>query len=417
MTSDNSELLDQLRINRETPIEPDRRGVTRLWASAALLVLLGLAAWWVLRAPAAIAVTTLTISAPRLRPADSVLDASGYVTARRRATVSSKITGKVKQVLVEEGMSVKAGQVVAFLDDTSERMRLKLGEAQLQAARSKIADFTVQFDESQLVLERTRQLTARKLASQSELDSAQAATDSLKSRVQAARSDVVVSERNLDVLKDQLDQTIIRAPFAGVVVAKNAQPGEMISPTSAGGGFTRTGICTVVDMDSLEVDVDVNEAYIHRVTPGQRVTAVLDAYPDWNIEAQVLAIVPTADRQRATVKVRIGFARRDPRILPDMGVKVSFLGNDKPLAEPGERSELAVVPLAALRGSGDERFVWLVQDGRVQRKAVLIESVEGAQARIASGVGPGQTVVLESPSELHDGVRVQVHKASEAGEP
>jgi RND family efflux transporter MFP subunit len=260
-----------------------------------------------------------------------VLDATGYVVARRQATVSAKVTGKVVDVYIEEGMHVDEGQLLARLDDSIPRAQLALAESQLKAARASLDELKVEIRQAQLDLERVEGLAARKLASQADLDRARLTLEGLQARLERANQDVRVADRAAAVQRQMVTDMEIRAPFAGVVVAKAAQPGEMISPISAGGGFTRTGICTIVDMESLEVEVDVNEAYINRVQPKQPVAVSLNAYPDERIPAEVIAIIPTADRNKATVRVRIALLEKNPRVLPDMGVKVAFL-NDAPAA-------------------------------------------------------------------------------------
>ena len=258
-------------------------------------------------------------------PRPQLLQASGYVTARRQATVSSKVTGKVIEVNVEEGMRVQAGQVLARLDDTQPRAALALAEAQAQSARQNVRENEVHLAQARTTLDRQSKLLTAGFGTQADVDAAKLDMDSTDARIGGLQQMVKVAEQAVEVQKAELDNTIIRAPFTGIATTKNAQPGEMVSPVSAGGGFTRTGICTIVDMSSLEIDVDVNENYINRVQPGQHVSAVLDAYPDWQIPARVITMVPTADRQKATVLVRIRFIALDPRILPDMGVKVTFL--------------------------------------------------------------------------------------------
>src|SRR5690606_6687994 len=257
--------------------------------------------------------------------ATSVLDATGYVRARRYATVSSKVTGKVMEVLIEEGMSVEQDQIVARLDDANARKVMDLSAAEWVSAKTQVAEVRARLTEAKLTLERTTELAQKQLVSKAALDSARATFDSMQAQLANREAGVVLAERRMAMEQQYLDDLILRAPFAGVVISKDSQPGEMISPVSAGGGFTRTGICTIVDMSSLEIEVDVNEAYIQRVRPEQMVQATLEAYPDWRIPARVIAIIPTADRQKATVKVRIAFQELDQRILPDMGVKVAFL--------------------------------------------------------------------------------------------
>jgi RND family efflux transporter MFP subunit len=338
----------------------------------------------------------------------AVLNASGYVTARRRATVSSKVTGRVVEVRVDEGMRVRAGEVLARLDDTTERANLALAEAELAAARGGLAEIEVRLAEATRTWARRRQLLADGLIGQAELDAAEAEVDSLRARLGAAREQVQVAERRVALRQSELDATVIRAPFDGVAISKDAQPGEMVSPISAGGGFTRTGICTLVDMTSLEIEVDVNESYIHRVTPGQRVTAVLDAYPDWPIPAHVITTVPAADRQKATVRVRIGFDRLDSRILPDMGVKVVFHGPGAVAASGAAGRARVFIPRAAVRSGTGGAQVFVVRGDRLEQRAVRLGAVEGDLVEVLSGLTAGERVVTDGPPDLVDGERVVV---------
>ncbi len=299
--------LEALRIDREAKQPGGRPGL--LWGVLAALLVLVLAGswyWWRMRAP--VEVRAVTVEQPSQGPgAGTVLNASGYVTARRRATVSSKVTGRVVEVLVEEGMQVHRGQVLARLDPTTAERALALAEAELDAARRAVAEYEVRLDQARLNAGRMRRLLSEGIATEAQRDDADAEVKALEARLALATEQVRVSERQVALRQADLADTVIVAPFSGVAISKDAQPGEMISPVSAGGGFTRTGICTLVDMESLEIEVDVNESYIHRVADGQRVEAVLDAYPDWRIPAHVITTVPTADRQKATVLVRIGF--------------------------------------------------------------------------------------------------------------
>lgn len=254
-----------------------------------------------------------------------ILNASGYITARRKATVSAQITGRVEEVLVEEGMVVEEGQIVARLDDTLAQVDLDLAKASVRSAEARIGEIEADLAEAKRVLARYEELIKQKNISEAALTQAQARVETLTSSLERAKADLQIARLQVARQQETVDQHIIRAPFGGVVVDKNAQPGEMISPISAGGGFTRTGICTLVDMDSLEIEIDVNESYIGRVFAGQEVVANLDAYPGWDIPARVIAVVPTANRDKATVAVRIGLEARDPRILPEMGVQVAFI--------------------------------------------------------------------------------------------
>lgn len=397
-----AELLNQLRMEPAT-VPPDD-GSGRKWLIAVVIIaLLAAAAWWmVVREPPAQVTTVIATSAVLSESrGTTVLDASGYVTARRRATVSSQITGKVREVLIEEGMVVEAGQILAYLDDTLEQAQLKLNEAQLARARTALNETRASLKESRRQRDRTAELHRRDLASQSAVDEAIAETEALEARLATGREDVQVAQRAAALQAERLDDTVIRAPFAGVVVAKAAQPGEMISPVSAGGGFTRTGICTIVDMDSLEVEVDVNEAFIDRVKVDQPVTARLDAYPDWAIPARVIAIIPTADRQKATVRVRVGLNERDQRVLPDMGIKVSFMDGAK--VTPGQPLTGTAVPRSALARRDGREGVFTVADGKALWRSLSALPLSPAQVLIRSGLEPGQAVIDRPPDTLTDG--------------
>jgi RND family efflux transporter MFP subunit len=334
---DKRALLDELKIDRDATSGPPAHRPWRTFAAIAIVAGIAFIVWIVAAfkpAPAPVAVAPV-VAAPQAAPSirdGSVLDATGYVVARREATVSAKVTGKVVEVFIEEGMKVEAGQLLARLDDSIPRAQLALAESQFGSARAGLEELKVQIRQAELDLQRTQGLAERKLASVADLDRNRLTLQGLQARLERVQQDVNVAQRNVAVQRQLLDDMEIRAPFTGIVVAKAAQPGEMISPISAGGGFTRTGICTIVDMDSLEVEVDVNEAYINRVQPKQPVAVALNAYPDDRIPAEVIAIIPTADRNKATVRVRIGLLAKDARVLPDMGVKVAFLDAKAPAA-------------------------------------------------------------------------------------
>lgn len=398
----NSNKLDQLKIEREPEIESQARRWP--WLVILAIALAAAAYWFLMKPPTAMEVSTAVAREISHKTASTVLNASGYVTARRQATVSSKFTGKVVEVLIEEGMQVKKGQVLARLDDSNIATAYALAEAQLRSAETSLKETRALLVEANAVYKRTKNLVDKQLASEAEMDRARAGADSLAARLESKQAGVAVAEKQLDVYRQQLEDTIIRAPFSGVVVAKNAQPGEMISPVSAGGGFTRTGIGTIVDMSSLEIEIDVNEAYINRVTPGQKIVATLDAYPDWSIPCHVIAIIPTADRQRATVEVRVGFDELDPRILPDMGVKVAFQ-EDAAKATSGRAGVL--VPQAALSQSNGKHYVLLVVDNRVERRAVATAGERGQEMLVSSGITSGDKVIINAPPGLKDGERVK----------
>jgi len=408
------ETLNSLRMDRDAAArDAAQRFRPWVWAGAAVLVLLIAAGvWQVLRTPA-IAVEVATARAEQTggTPATggAILNASGYVVARRVATVSSKVTGQLTEVLVEEGMAVKEGQVLARLDDRIARAQLALAQSRLDTARASVEEVEVRYAEAQRNLRRNTALREQGLVSQAVLDAARAEDAAQAARLDVVRSEVKTAERNLALSQRNLDEMTVRAPFAGMVTIKNDQPGEIVSPVSAGGGFTRIGIATIVDMASLEIEVDVNESYINRVTEGQPVEAVLNAYPDWRIPARVLSIVPTADRQKATVKVRIAFEQLDPRILPEMGVQVWFMEQaaqaDKQIAAT---NRLVWVPQAALQSADGMDIVFVVQEGRSERRAVRVQQRRGAEVAISAGLNGGEQVVIKAAAELTDGAAVQI---------
>jgi len=399
--STDKEALDGLRIDRTAV----RRRRVSPWLLLVLLIFIGLGGGviWFVQRPKAAVVRTMAVQEKVSGGQRTLLNASGYVTARRAATVSSKVTGKVVEVLIEEGMKVEAGQVLARIDSVNVQAALRLSEAQLESARQALNETKANLEQAQRERERFKQLAENKIASASDVDRAEASAKSLAARLEYQQAQVVVAEREVAQWQQQLDDTIVRAPFSGIVIAKNAQPGEMISPMSAGGSFTRTGICTIVDMSSLEIEVDVNESYINRVEAGQRVAATLDSYPDWQIPSKVIAIIPTADRQKATVKVRVGFERLDPRILPDMAVKVAFQGSGD--AAPSSSGGITV-PKASVREHDGRSIVWVVRDGRVERRAITVAARNGDDVAVAAGLSSGERVVVEGAERLVDGARV-----------
>ena len=408
---DKSALLSQLRIDRSDTAPPP--GNSRRWLAATLAALLAAAllVWWVTRptpVPVRIAVAQAQPGGAAAA-AISILDASGYVVARRQATVASKITGKLAELDIEEGDHVKAGQIIAKLDDTNIRAALNQASAQLDYAKAGLAETRVNLANAQRDYDRQKSLLQGHFVSQAAVDNAQTTLDALRAQLATQRSNVDVVARGMNVAERNMDDTTVRAPFSGIVTVKAAQPGEMVSPISAGGGFTRTGIGTIVDMDSLEIQVDVNENFINRVQPAQQVSAKLNAYPEWRIPAHVIAVIPTADRSKGTVTVRIALDQKDSRILPEMGVRVSFLA--EPSQEPGDKPAGGVnLPSNAVQGSGTTGAVFVVHDDTVERRAVRLGASGSDGITVLSGLTAGERVAVGDLTQLKDGARIRVEQ-------
>jgi len=405
--NDTSNLLNQLRIDRGN--EP-ARSPRRMWLLAAVIVLplLLYAGWWAWSARGA-SVAVQTASARAIGGhgggSTSVLDATGYVVARRMATVSAKITGKVREVLIEEGQHVEEGQVLATLDPVDANAQRDLSTAQLGAAQSQVDNMQAQLREAEANARRLGDMVQRQLVSRAAYDQAVAQRDALRAQLVTAQRNAKVAHDQLRISENGVDNTIVRAPFKGVVIAKAAQPGGIVSPVAAGGGSTRTGIATLVDMDSLEVEVDVGEAFIGRVQPKMPVEATLNAYPDWKIPAEVIAIIPTADRGKATVKVRVALLKKDPRIVPDMGVRVSFLEKAAPVAAnappPG-----VLVPAAAIANRDGDSVAFVVDGDHVSQPTLTLGPSLGDAPQVTAGLADGDTVVLNPSADLADAARV-----------
>jgi RND family efflux transporter MFP subunit len=413
MSSEQAPSLEGLRIDRSKATA--HRQSPWLWP--VLLVLLATVAgvaWWFLK-PETLEVETATARPESTTTSNggevqrTLLNATGYVTARRQATVSSKITGKVVEIHVEEGLKVEEGSVLAKLDDTNVVASLNLAKAQLESAKKAVEETKPNLVFARQELERFTGLVKTKAASISDLNRAQAQAEAEDAKLIRQTAEVAVAQRQVETWTQQLDDTIIRAPFSGIVTTKNAQPGEMISPMSVG-GFTRTGICTLVDMKSLEIEVDVNESYINRVESGQPVVATLDSYPDWQIPCKVIAIIPTADRQKATVKVRVGFEKLDPRILPDMGVKVAFQSAEK-ANQPNVQAKGVIVPKTAVQHDHGKDVVWVLHEGRAERRAVTVARTVGDESTITAGLSSAEKVAVHVPPNLKDGSRVKEKKS------
>jgi len=414
MSDIDANLLNALRIDG-LQREDQGRGAWRWWALALGLLLVAAAlagaGWWFLGGRA-IAVQTAVAMAPSAGGAEgAILQATGYITARRQATVSTQMTGTLTQVLIEEGDRVQKGQILARLDDSSPRASLGVAQANVRTAQAQVVQAQAQLAQSQADARRQDMLAASGMIAPQAAEQARTAVATSAAQVEARRREVESAQAQLAQAQVNFDYTVVRAPFAGVIIAKSAQVGEIVSPLSAGGGFTRTGVGTIVDMDSLEVDVDVNEAYIGQIKPDMPAEAVLDAYPDWRVPAHVIAIVPTADRGKATVKVRVALEQKDPRLLPDIGVRVSFLGSKAPAASQVPKGVL--VPAAAITQRDTRSVVFVVADGKVQQRAVAPAKQEvGTMKLLPDAVKAGERVVLLPPAALHDGSDVRIEEGS-----
>lgn len=403
-------MLKQLRIDRSAAAsEPSGRG---RWIGIGIAVVLIAAAvaWFLLGRGNTWAVATAVAQpiSPAVAAGSSVLDASGYVTARRQATVSSKVTGRVAEVRIEEGQRVEEGEVLARLDPVDAQAQLDQNQTQLAAARAQLTEHKIQLVKAERDLKRQQELAARKLTSQQLTENAATEVASLKARVAVQERQIAVAQSGVDLARVNLDNTIVKAPFSGVITVKAAQPGEIVSPISAGGGFTRTGIGTIVDMNSLEIEVDVNESYIGRVQPGQPVESTLNAYPDWKIPGKVIAIIPTADRGKATVKVRIGMDVKDARIVPDMGARVAFLGEARPVGEAAPTPLPGVlVPSEAIRKVGDMSQAFVIKDGRLEERTLTLGQTMSSSRQVLSGLNVGDRVALSPPDGAKAGDKAE----------
>jgi RND family efflux transporter MFP subunit len=412
---DRAALLNQLRIDRSEPPSSGDHG--KWWATGIVVIIIAASAIWYLAHPTGVPITTavaqaVASAAPGASAGPSLLDASGYIVARRRATVSSKVTGKVVKVMLEEGQRVEAGQIIALLDDSNWRAALIQSKAQLQQAEANVDSAQTAFDDAKPIFERAEKQKAAAVISAQSFDESHAQFNVAHNNLLIAQRGVEAARAGVEVAQRSLEDTVIRAPFAGIVTEKTAQPGEMVSPISAGGGFTRTGIGTVVDMDSLEVEVDVSENFINRVRPQQPVTIKLNAYPDWDIPGSVIAMIPTADRAKATVKVRIAIKQKDPRIIPEMGARVAFLSDDQPTAAGAEKKPVpgVVIPADAITTSGATSIVFVVHGSTVERRAVRLGGKTASGQIISAGLEPGNLVALGDLSKLSDGARVRIEK-------
>ena len=412
-----SDLLKSLKIDRSAPPPPTSHKGLWIGLGVAAVVVLGAGgAWLALGRDKGVEVQVADVVAIGNGGAASasVLDATGYVVARRMATVSAKVPGKVREVLIEEGQRVEPGQVIATLDPIDAEQQRTLSASQLQAARSQAAGVQAQLKEAEANAARLGALVGQKLGSRAQYEQAIATRDALRAQLATAQRNAQVARDSLHIASNGVDNTIVRAPFAGVVIAKAAQAGEIVSPLSAGGGFTRTGIGSIVDMNSLEAEVEVGEAFIGRVKPGMPTETVLNAYQDWKIPGKVIAIIPAADRGKATVKVRVGIDAKDARIVPDMGARVSFLEEAKPVqadVKPG-----VLVPAAAIVERDGKDVAFAIDGEAVQQRTLKLGRTLGDDREVLEGLNGGDAVVLDPPEQLADGSRVRIAREEPASD-
>jgi RND family efflux transporter MFP subunit len=412
---DQASLIEQLKIERPAEQPPRRAG---WWGAAAFVLVAAIGGALYAFLPRAVTIQ-VAVAEPVADAAlgalgpSSILDASGYVVARRQATVSAKITGKVVAVGIEEGQRVERDEIIARLDDTNAIAGVAQARAELEQARANLVAAEVALENATPTFQRNEQQLARAVISVQTFDTAKASYDAARTGREVAARAVEVAEARLMLAERNLDDTVVRAPFAGIVTVKAAQEGEMVSPMSAGGGFTRTGIGTIVDMASLEVEVDVSENFIHRVSTDQPATITLNAYPEWKIPARVIAIIPTADRAKATVKVRVGFEVGDPRILPEMGARVAFHDSKEPrhsAAAGSVAQQPVLVPNESVQADGDTGVVFVVADGGVERRTVRLGAQNAAGQIVLAGLQAGTRLARGDLTLLADGSRVRIQE-------
>ena len=410
MTSEKSSLLGQLRIDRDAGAVPPRSWIR--WAGAGVSLIVIGAIVWVLVAPASgVAVRSVAVQAAASNGAAggaSLLDASGYVVARRQATVSSKVTGKVREVAIEEGQRVEKDQIIARLDDSNAVAMVEQAKAQVRQAEAGVRAAEAAFTNAKPIYERNQKLAGNGTISVGALDISRANYDAARTGIDVAQTGLQVAQAARDTAQRLLDDTTVRAPFSGIVTVKAAQPGEMVSPVSAGGGFTRTGIGTIVDMDSLEVEVDISENFISRVHQGQKATIKLNAYPDWQIPGELLAVIPTADRAKATVKVRVAFKEKDGRIVPEMGARVAFLSDAPAASENKANVASLMVPVDAVQASGDIGVVFIIHDNTVEKRSVRLGARSNEGQVVLSGLSKGDRLAVGDLGKLTDGAKVHI---------
>ena len=410
--------LSKLRINRDDPPPAVKRALGRVvWLVAAAVVIIAVVV--VLGRGSAVPAQVVTVTtaagggegAARGGNGAVAVVANGYVVARTKAAVSAKIPGRLAVLNVSEGSEVQKGDIIARLDNADYAAAVGQAEAQLASAKATLIETQSDRDQLQREFVRVRDVRAQNqnLVSQQEVENAESKAQQGGARVDAQLARVAAAGAGLRVAQANLENTYIRAPFSGTVLRKEAEVGEVVAP-SVGGGLTRGAVVTMADLATLEVEVDVNEAYIARIQSSQQARITLDAYPDTAFRGAVRQIIPTADRQRATVQVKVAILDRDPRILTEMGAKVEFLQAARPAvagaAQPVERPRI-IVPAEAVRSENGRDVVWIVRDGRLQSRDVDAGPVSGNFREIRAGLSGGEQLLVGGVDKPRDGQRVK----------
>jgi len=397
--------LGRLRIDRSQPDPGPRRAFA--WAGGLALVAAGFigAVYFYFRPGGGQDVKVARVELSGSGSNTSGITANGYVVARTRASVSSRISGRLATLAVEEGSVVRRNQILARLENAEYTAAVAQAVADSLRAEAALAEAETTRRQLDRDLARARDLLARRLEAERTVEDLESQLAAADARIGMQRAQVAAAAASIAYARANLENTFIRAPFDGTVLRKDAEVGEVVAPVATGGGLTRGAVVTMADLETLEVEVDVNEAYIAQITDAQPTRIVLDAYPAVSFNGEVRQIVPTADRQRATVQVKVSITDRDPRILPEMGARVEFLAPDTAAADAPARIFL---PAEAVRTDGAATVVWVVRDGVVNRVEIEAGPVSGGRREVRSGLSGGETVVIGPPQGLVDGGKVNV---------
>jgi RND family efflux transporter MFP subunit len=402
--------LGKLRINRDAPPPGPRRALGRRLALGLAALVLVVGAWLVWRrgnvTPVqAVVATPVTVGG---NAGSASVTANGYVVARTRASVSAKLAGRIADLRVSEGSTIKKGEIIAILENADYQAQLAQADAALASARADLLDAEAEQNVATNSAQRLKRMQTQDRGSVSDQDveNAVGRTEQASARVQAAAARIKAAQGSRNFAYANLENTVVRAPFSGTVLRKEAEVGEVVAP-SVGGGLTRGAVVTMADLTTLEVEVDVNEAYIARVRSAQPAKITLDAYPDTSFRGRVRQVVPTADRQRATVQVKVSIIDRDPRILPEMGARVDFLDTAQVAAGAASGPPRFRIPAAAVRELNGASVVWVIRNGRLESRAVEAGPVSGGFREVTSGLSGGELLLTGGVEEPKAGMRVK----------